>query len=66
MEVFSRSSVEWPKVLGLTSPLLPGPGGAEPGRLEAEIKRLETVLQSTAETASDIVSILRYCSFTYL
>nr|AUZ94233.1 dicer-1 [Recilia dorsalis] len=63
MEVFGRSLVrEGVKVLGLTSPLVPGPGGAEPGRLEAEIQRLETVLHSTAETASDLVSILRYCA----
>ncbi|XP_075228010.1 endoribonuclease Dcr-1 isoform X2 [Lycorma delicatula] len=50
------------RVVGITSPLLPGPGGVEPGRLEAEIQRLEGVLHCTAETASDIVSVLRYCS----
>lgn len=47
------------KLLGLTAPLVPGPGGAEPGRLEAEVQRLESVLNATTETASDIVSVLR-------
>ncbi|RZF36221.1 hypothetical protein LSTR_LSTR008547 [Laodelphax striatellus] len=50
------------RVVGLTSPLMPGPGGGEPGRLEAEVKRLEHALHCKAETASDIVSVLRYCS----
>lgn len=47
------------RLLGLTAPLVPGPGGAEPGRLEAEVQRLESVLGATSETASDIVSVLR-------
>lgn len=49
---------ERPRILGLTAPLLNST--CDPGRLEAEINRLEMVLHSTAETASDIVSVLRY------
>lgn len=48
------------RIIGITAPLLPGPGGVEPGRLEAEIQRLESVLHCTAETTSDIVSVIRY------
>ncbi|XP_021929010.1 endoribonuclease Dcr-1-like isoform X4 [Zootermopsis nevadensis] len=51
---------ERPRILGLTAPLLNST--CDPGRLEAEINRLEMVLHSTAETASDIVSVLRYCT----
>ena len=49
---------EQPRVLGLTAPLLNST--CDPGRLEGEIRRLEMLLHSTAETASDIVSVLRY------
>jgi endoribonuclease Dicer len=52
------SCYEKPRILGLTAPLLNS--ACDPGRLEGEIRRLEMVLHSTAETASDIVSVLRY------
>ena len=52
---------EQPRILGLTAPLLNST--CDPGRLEGEIKRLEMLLHSTAETASDIVSVLRYKIF---
>lgn len=57
--MYSGTPQSRPRILGLTAPLVPGPGGAEPGRLEAEIKQLEYALNCTAETASDIVSVLR-------
>uniref|UniRef100_A0A1B6DKN5 ribonuclease III n=1 Tax=Clastoptera arizonana TaxID=38151 RepID=A0A1B6DKN5_9HEMI len=62
MEVLMQSSNLKPRILGLTAPLVPGPGGSEPGRLEAEIQQLECILNCRAETASDIVSVLRYCA----
>lgn len=49
---------ERPRVLGLTAPLLNG--NCDPSRLEGELNRLEITLHSAAETASDIVSVLRY------
>jgi endoribonuclease Dicer len=49
---------EKPRILGLTAPLLHST--CDPGRLEGELSRLEVVLHSAAETASDIVSVLRY------
>jgi len=48
---------EQPRILGLTAPLLNS--ACDPGRLEGELRRLELVLHSAAETASDIVSVLR-------
>lgn len=48
---------EHPRILGLTAPLLNST--CDPGRLEGELRRLELVLHSAAETASDIVSVLR-------
>nr|AFK29469.1 Dicer1 [Locusta migratoria]BAW35364.1 Dicer1 [Locusta migratoria] len=48
-----------PRILGLTAPIFNST--ADPGRLEGEMQRLEAALLSTAETASDIVSVLRYC-----
>lgn len=48
---------EKPRILGLTAPLLNST--CDPGRLEGELRRLELVLHSAAETASDIVSVLR-------
>ncbi|XP_046985158.1 endoribonuclease Dcr-1-like [Schistocerca americana] len=47
-----------PRILGLTAPIFNST--ADPGRLEGEMQRLEAALLSTAETASDIVSVLRY------
>ena len=48
---------EQPRILGLTAPLLNST--CDPGRMEGELRRLELVLHSAAETASDIVSVLR-------
>jgi hypothetical protein len=52
---------EQPRILGLTAPLLNST--CDPGRLEGELRRLEMVLHSAAETASDIVSVLRLVRF---
>ncbi|XP_063233868.1 endoribonuclease Dcr-1 isoform X2 [Bacillus rossius redtenbacheri] len=49
-----------PRVLGLTAPLLSS--SSDPGHLEGELCRLEAALHCRAETASDIVCVLRYCS----
>nr|XP_029717928.1 endoribonuclease Dcr-1 isoform X1 [Aedes albopictus] len=51
---------EKPKILGLAGPL--HNAGCIPGRLSAELEQLEHCLQSKAETASDIVTVLRYCT----
>ncbi|KAL1131353.1 hypothetical protein AAG570_010971 [Ranatra chinensis] len=48
-----------PRILGLTSPLFNN-CSVEPGCVEAEVKHLEQDLKCSAETASDIVSTLRY------
>ncbi|XP_014250997.1 endoribonuclease Dcr-1 [Cimex lectularius] len=48
-----------PKILGLTTPLFSN-CDVEPGCVEAQVKRLELDLKSKVDTASDIVSILRY------
>lgn len=48
---------EKPKVLGLAGPL--HNAGCIPGRLSAELEQLERCLRSKAETASDIVTVLR-------
>lgn len=53
-----------PRIIGLTSPLFNS--NSDPGRLEGEIRRLEIILNCTAETASDIVSVLRYFRLHYL
>ena len=51
---------EKPKILGLAGPL--HNAGCAPGRLSAELEHLERCLKSKAETASDIVTVLRYCT----
>lgn len=48
-----------PRILGLAGPL--HGAGCPPGHLGAELRHLERRLHSNAETASDIVSVLRYC-----
>lgn len=50
------------RLLGLSAPLVPQPGGADPGRLEAEVEQLESAPVATTETDCDIVSALRYSS----
>ncbi|XP_067013187.2 endoribonuclease Dcr-1 [Anabrus simplex] len=60
-QIMREFDLSWePRILGLTSPLLNS--NSDPSRLEGEIQRLELTLHSTAETASDIVSVLRYCA----
>uniref|UniRef100_A0A1Q3G192 ribonuclease III n=1 Tax=Culex tarsalis TaxID=7177 RepID=A0A1Q3G192_CULTA len=51
---------EKPKVIGLAGPL--HNAGCIPGRLSAELEQLERCLKAKAETASDIVTVLRYCT----
>ncbi|KAL1399066.1 hypothetical protein pipiens_008494, partial [Culex pipiens pipiens] len=51
---------ERPKILGLAGPL--HNAGCIPGRLSAELEQLERCLKAKAETASDIVTVLRYCT----
>ena len=48
---------EKPKILGLAGPL--HNAGCIPGRLSAELEQLERCLKAKAETASDIVTVLR-------
>lgn len=48
---------ERPKVLGLAGPLYNA--ACPPGRLTSELEYLEGLLKSKAETASDIVTVLR-------
>lgn len=49
-----------PIILGLAGPL--HSAGCEPGHLGAELAYLEKTLHCKAETASDIVTVLRYCT----
>nr|CAD7399754.1 unnamed protein product [Timema cristinae] len=57
MKEFVSPCTQCPRILGLTAPLLNS--SCDPSRLEGELRRLEMTLHSTAETASDIVSVLR-------
>lgn len=56
---YSESTVK-PKILALAGPL--HSPGCEPAHLSAELKYLEKFLQCKSESASDIVTVLRYCS----
>lgn len=58
--VYYAKSTTKPRILGLAGPL--HNAGCPPGRLGAELEFLEKSLYSRAETASDIVTVLRYCS----
>lgn len=49
-----------PKILGLAGPL--HSAGCQPGHLSAELEYLEQTLHCQAESASDIVTVLRYCN----
>ncbi|XP_055587591.1 endoribonuclease Dcr-1 isoform X2 [Uranotaenia lowii] len=49
-----------PKILGLAGPL--HNAGCAPGLLSAELEQLEHCLHCKAESASDIVTVLRYCT----
>ncbi|KAJ6640017.1 Endoribonuclease Dcr-1 [Pseudolycoriella hygida] len=56
---YSESSLK-PQVLALAGPL--HSPGCEPAHLSAELEYLEKFLQCKSESASDIVTVLRYCS----
>lgn len=56
---YSESTVK-PKVLALAGPL--HSPGCEPAHLSAQLEYLEKFLQCKSESASDIVTVLRYCS----
>ncbi|XP_058811956.1 endoribonuclease Dcr-1 [Topomyia yanbarensis] len=58
-DYYSKSALQ-PKILGLAGPL--HNAGCIPGRLSAELEQLEQCLKAKAETASDIVTVLRYCT----
>lgn len=49
-----------PNILGLAGPL--HSAGCKPGHLSAELEHLEQTLHCQAESASDIVTVLRYCN----
>lgn len=57
---FYLESLTKPKILGLAGPL--HNAGCPLGRLGAELEYLQNAFHSKAETASDIVTVLRYCS----
>ncbi|XP_043278022.1 endoribonuclease Dcr-1 isoform X2 [Venturia canescens] len=57
LEAFIKCK-ESPRVVGLAVPLFDLAG--EPGRLSLEIERLEKIYDCEVETASDILSVLRY------
>ncbi|GAB0099255.1 Endoribonuclease Dcr-1 [Sergentomyia squamirostris] len=62
-EIFSKFYVKYknrPKILGLAGPF--HNAGCPLGHLRAEIKYLEEFVYCRAETASDIVTLLRYCT----
>lgn len=50
-----------PRIIGLAVPLFNLT--QEPGRLGLEIEKVENTFQCEVETASDILSILRYVRF---
>lgn len=59
-EIFLRyykNSAEKPKIFGLAGPI--HNAGCPPARLGAELEYLETLMLAKAETASDIVTVLR-------
>ncbi|XP_059612256.1 endoribonuclease Dcr-1 [Phlebotomus argentipes] len=57
---FYKKTPSKPKILGLAGPL--HNAGCPLGRLGAEIECLEQFVHCRAETASDIVTLLRYCT----
>lgn len=62
-EIFKNQYLETfekPKILGLAGPL--HNAGCPLNRLGAELEYLQKAFHSKAETASDIVTVLRYCS----
>lgn len=57
---FYSSSPVKPKILALAGPL--HSPGCQPSHLSAELEYLEKFLQCKSESASDIVTVLRYCA----
>ena len=54
---YYKASLEKPKIFGLAGPI--HSAACSPARLGAELEYLETLLKAKAETASDIVTVLR-------
>lgn len=57
IEYYTKTPVK-PKIFGLAGPI--HNAGCPSARLGAELEHLEQILQAKAETASDIVTVLRY------
>ncbi|KAL7019743.1 hypothetical protein ACKWTF_011228 [Chironomus riparius] len=57
---YYKATLEKPKIFGLAGPI--HSAACSPARLGAELEYLETLLKAKAETASDIVTVLRYTS----
>ncbi|CRL07309.1 CLUMA_CG020288, isoform A [Clunio marinus] len=55
---YYKHCIEKPKIFGLAGPI--HNAQCEPGRLGAELEHLESLMMAKAETASDIVTVLRY------
>lgn len=60
LNFYKLITAEKPIILGLAGPL--HSAGCDPGHLGAELEHLEKALECKAETASDIVTVLRYCT----
>lgn len=58
MKAYGELNESKPRVVGFTPQLFNS--GCNPSKLEWEMNRLESALNSTAETASEIVSLLRF------
>lgn len=58
MKAYRELNENKPRILGFTPQLFST--GCNPSKLEWEMNRLETALNSSAETASEIVSLLRF------
>lgn len=54
---YYKKTLEKPKIFGLAGPI--HSAACSPARLGAELEYLETLLKAKAETASDIVTVLR-------
>jgi endoribonuclease Dicer len=54
---YYKNALEKPKIFGLAGPI--HSAACSPARLGAELEYLETLLKAKAETASDIVTVLR-------
>lgn len=56
-----KNALEKPKIFGLAGPI--HNAQCVPARLGAELEHLESLMRAKAETASDIVTVLRYNRF---